>query len=93
MTTLIEGVMKRFDEVWENYNEPYSEGELIRKFISTEIKRIMEEAISDIRVKFVQFAIKGKNDKDNMKGILLYLRMLEYLSGLKKENKSKLGIK
>lgn len=47
--------------------------------IETLLKEREKEAVKQIKNKFMEIAIEGSADKDEMKGLMLYTRFLEYL--------------
>jgi len=54
----------------------------IWSFIDSALKEQQKETFKEIRNNFVEIAIRGKNDRDELKGVILYQRTLNYLDDI-----------
>ena len=59
----------------------------IKGLITQAHQQATEETVEKIRKSFVELAIQGGKDRDELKGLLLYARTLNYLDTLTKNDK------
>lgn len=84
-TPKIEGWEEDFDKLYvKGFKLTKTQKENI-KVIKSFISQVLKQQKETIREKFVQTAIEGKNDSDNLKGAMLYSRFLQYLDSLEEE--------
>ena len=69
------------DDAWKIYWKGEWEG-----FIESILTRHQKEVVKKIRNNLVQFAFEGRFEKDEMKGLVLYTKIIKYFDSLNKEN-------
>ena len=71
-----------FDGAFPASIYPLQYNELIAEILKEVIPSVRKEVIESIRENIVKLAIRGKDDRDEMKGAMLFSRIMEYLNNL-----------